>query len=278
VTAERSTISGNRASAAAGIYSRGDVSLRNVTVTRNSAVQRSGGLEVTFLAGEPAAITRVANTIIAGNIAPLGAAPDCLDFALTGSSLGYNLTTTGGGCPFAAAGDRLVSSAKLFTEVLEADLKDNGGPTKTHALIARGRAVDAGYCPGQTADQRGFKRPVDDPLVANARDACDIGASDLQGPVVATADVMVSQTVDKTSVKQGELLTYFVRVQNLGPQTAPNVVVNDVLPSGVTFVEARNNKGSITAPPKGETSTVTWRLGDILSQANEVAEIRSRCW
>jgi uncharacterized repeat protein (TIGR01451 family) len=85
---------------------------------------------------------------------------------------------------------------------------------------------------------------------------------------------MVSQTVDKTSVKQGELLTYFVRVQNLGPQTAPNVVVNDVLPSGVTFVEARNNKGTMTAPPKGETGTVTWRLGDMLSQANEVAEIR----
>ena len=258
MTAERSTISGNRASAAAGIYSRANVSLRSVT------------------GGRARGYHTPANTIIAGNIAPAGAAPDCFDFALNGSSLGYNLTTTGGGCPFAAAGDRLVSSAQLFTDVLEADLKDNGGLTKTHALIAR--AVDAGYCPGQTADQRGFKRPVDDPLVANAQDACDIGAYELQGPVVATADLMVSQTVDKTSVKQGELLTYFVRVQNLGPQTAPNVVVNDVLPSGVTFVEARNNKGSITAPPKGETSTVTWRLGDILSQANEVAEIRSRCW
>jgi uncharacterized surface anchored protein len=28
-----------------------------------------------------------------------------------------------------------------------------------------------------------------------------------------------------------------------------------------------------TAPPRGETGTVTWSVGDLLDQANEVAEI-----
>ena len=167
----------------------------------------------------------------------------------------------------------IVQPAQVFTEVPEREIADNGGPTKTHALIARGRAADAGYCPGETADQRGFARPVDDPVMPNALDACDIGAYELQGPVAAVADLMISQAVNKTSVKQGELLTYSIRVQNLGPETAPNVVVTDILPTGATFVGARHNKGSHTAPPSGETGTVTWIVGDMLDQANEVAEI-----
>jgi uncharacterized repeat protein (TIGR01451 family) len=166
-----------------------------------------------------------------------------------------------------------VLAAQVFTEVLEQALVENGGPTKTHALLPRGRAVDAGYCPGETADQRGFGRPVDDPAVPNALDACDIGAYELQGPVAAVADLMISQAVNKTSVKQGDLLTYSIRVQNLGPETAPSVVVTDLLPSGATFVDARHNRGTHTAPPKGETGTVTWYVGDLLDQANEVAEI-----
>jgi uncharacterized repeat protein (TIGR01451 family) len=107
----------------------------------------------------------------------------------------------------------------------------------------------------------------------NALDACDIGPYELQGPVAAVADLMISQAVNKTSVKQGELLTYSIRVQNLGPETAANVVVTDLLPTGATFVDARHNKGTHTAPPKGETGTVTWYVGDLLDQANEVAEI-----
>jgi len=51
-------------------------------------------------------------------------------------------------------------------------------------------------------------------------------------------------------------------------------VLTDALSSGATFVSARVNKGTVTAPPNGETGTVTWTLGDMLDQANEVAEIK----
>jgi uncharacterized repeat protein (TIGR01451 family) len=109
-------------------------------------------------------------------------------------------------------------------------------------------------------------------MMPHARDGCDICAYELQGPVAAVAYLMVSPAVDRTSVKQGDLLTYFIRVQNLGLDTSPNVV-NNLMSSGVTFVEARHNKGTHTAPPKGETGTVTWYLGDMLNQDNEVVEI-----
>jgi len=117
-------------------------------------------------------------------------------------------------------------------------------------------------------------RPVDIAVVVNAVDGCDIGAYELQGPVVARTDLMVSQTSDKATVKAGDLLTYTVRVRNLGPELAPSVVLTNVLSSGVTFVSATHAKGTHTAPPAGETGTVTWYLGDLLDQGNETTQIK----
>ena len=271
VTIVRSTISGNRAlgsdMAAGGIFTFGAVDLRSSTITRNIAPFReTGGITV----WTPGVLT-TSNSIIAGNEAEDGPA-DCV--RVNGgviTSLGNNLSASSG-CAFGSA-DVTVEPEQVFSQVLDVALNDNGGPTRTHALIARGRAVDAGYCPGEGSDQRGFAAPVDDPTMPNAVDACDIGAYEVQGAVAVVADLMISQTVNKTSVKQGELLTYSIRVQNLGPETAPNVVVTDILPSGATFFEARHNRGAHTAPPRGETGTVTWSVGEMLEGTNELAEI-----
>jgi predicted outer membrane repeat protein len=62
----------------------------------------------------------------------------------------------------------------------DVDLKDNGGPTETHALDPASTAIDAGFgnCPGTvlgtllTTDQRGVARPQGA--------ACDIGAIEQQ--------------------------------------------------------------------------------------------------
>lgn len=273
-TIERSTFSGNLAGVAgdghgAGIHNKGQLQIRSTTIVgnRNLGVTGSGG----GLWSEGWAT--IANTIVAGNQGP-GEANCGWDESEDLESLGHNIAETESHCQLGKPGDILLAEGQLFTQVLEEALDDNGGPTETHALIVRGRAVDAGYCPGETVDQRGFTRPVDDPVMPNKLDACDIGAYELQGPFVARTDLIVSQSADKASVKQGDLLTYTVRVQNLGPETAPNVVVTDVLSSGVTFVSAEHAKGTHTAPPVGETGTVTWYLGDLLDQGNETTEIK----
>ncbi len=253
----RSTISDNTG----GIVG-GTLDIQSSTITRNNL--GAGGINTQYP-------VTVANSVVAGNgYLASDYAVECLAPHIV--SLGHNLTSVGSvsPCPFSATGDIQVSWNQVHTQVVESELKFNGGPTRTHALISRGLAVDAGYCPGEIIDQRGFARPVDDAIMPNSLDGCDIGAYELQR---AVADLMVSQTVDKTSVKQGDLLTYYVRVQNFGPQTAPNVVLSDILSSGVTFYSASGNKGTFTAPPRGETGTVTWSLGDMLNQANEVAQI-----
>jgi len=250
----RSTVSTNHAAFGGAFYNLGGLALVSTTVTRNNSPGGIGG----YINNSTMSLN---NSIVAGNT---GAFPNC-GGAYPASAGGRNIT--GPDCPL--PGGIVVAPSDVFTTVIEGDLKDNGGATKTHAAIARGRAVDSGSCPSEAADQRGARRPFDDPGVTNWADGCDIGAYEVQG-----ADLMVSQAVDKTSVKQGDVLTYTVRVQSFGPESAPNVVLTDVLSSGVTFVGASANKGTITAPPKGETGTVTWNLGTMANNGNEAVTIK----
>lgn len=63
-------------------------------------------------------------------------------------------------------------------------LVDNGGPTKTHALLEGSPAIDQGNSFGATTDQRGLPRPSNFFDIPNATggDGSDIGAFELQAP------------------------------------------------------------------------------------------------
>jgi uncharacterized repeat protein (TIGR01451 family) len=87
------------------------------------------------------------------------------------------------------------------------------------------------------------------------------------------ADLLVSLGVNKTLVRLGDLLTYTITVKNFGPNTATNVVVNDVLPANTTFYGAQSNKGCFTTPPKGQNGTVTWYVGDMPANDQQNAQL-----
>ena len=74
-------------------------------------------------------------------------------------------------------------------------------------------------------------------------------------------------------MKQGEQLTYTITVKNFGPDTAANVIVNDTLSSGTTFVSAQANKGNFTTPLPNQTGVVTWNLGDMQAGDAEGAQL-----
>lgn len=156
----------------------------------------------------------------------------------------------------------------------------SGGPTLTDLPLPGSPAIDKGSSDGFvalgiTTDQRGLARTVDDPAIPNAPfgDGTDIGAVEVAAPPVQHADLLVSLGVDKTSVKQGELLTYTITVHNFGPDAAANVVVNDTLSSGTTFVSAQANKGNFTTPPIGQTGVVTWQVGDMANGDEQPAQL-----
>jgi hypothetical protein len=68
---------------------------------------------------------------------------------------------------------------------LDPTLADNGGATKTHALLPGSPAIDAGIASvGEGADQRGLSRPSDFTTIPNfmGGDGSDIGAFEAQAP------------------------------------------------------------------------------------------------
>ncbi len=108
------------------------------------------------------------NTIAAGNISALGG--DDVHGNLT--SDGYNLIgdTEGANITGTATGNQYNLDAKL------GPLQDNGGPTRTHALLSGSPAIESGDSGGTNVDQRGLVRPVDSPVLVNVGDGADIGA------------------------------------------------------------------------------------------------------
>jgi uncharacterized repeat protein (TIGR01451 family) len=140
-------------------------------------------------------------------------------------------------------------------------LADNGGPTKTHALVAGSLAIDAvtGACPPPAADQRGETRPQGA--------ACDIGAFEVM--VAPSPDLAVSKTDSPDPVVINDQLTYTLTVNNAGEGDASGVTLTDTLPVSVNFVSVTTSQGSC-----GEAvGVVTCNLGDLASGANAIVTL-----
>ncbi len=152
VTVTNGTISGNAAGASGGggVFNLNAIlTLTNSTVSGNSTTGLGGGILAS-------GAEDIRNTIVAGN-GPPGA--DCSG-AIT--SAGHNLDGDGS-CGLTGPGD--LSNA----DPMLGSLANNGGPTRTYALLPGSPAIDAGDnvgCP--LTDQRGAARPLGS--------ACDIGA------------------------------------------------------------------------------------------------------
>jgi uncharacterized repeat protein (TIGR01451 family) len=77
----------------------------------------------------------------------------------------------------------------------------------------------------------------------------------------AEADIAVDISDSPDPVEAGQDLVYTLEVSNDGPDTAPNVLLEQLLPPGVTFVSAVPDQGSC-----GEASgTLSCDLGDLAS-------------
>jgi CSLREA domain-containing protein len=169
ITITNSTVSGNSAPSGGGIvnaaeFANTEVDLINSTIARNSATQEGGGILVVGF--DP--LVFLSNSLVARNSAPTG--PDVLEvgeftaviarFSLIGDGSGSSITNTGGS---------QVGTAGAPIDPKLGPLANNGGPTRTHALLLGSPAIDAASTPDcPTIDQRGVLRPQGA--------ACDIGS------------------------------------------------------------------------------------------------------
>lgn len=167
-----STLSGNQAAQTGGAASLTNASITNSTFSGNSAF---GTGALVIAPGSTAGIT--SSTFVHGSGTAVLGLP-------TGTSVQRSVIATGGATCNVAAGvidasnqaSSTCGSAATVNLALGA-LSDNGGPTKTHALLAGSSSIDAATGPCPPTDQRGVTRPQGA--------ACDIGAFEYAPPTPA---------------------------------------------------------------------------------------------
>jgi Right handed beta helix region len=206
VTATNSTISRNGGSGVS-MLGAATVHLRNATVAENGA---GGAAQVTT---SDTGRTTFLNTIVSGTGTMCSIAQGGKHI-----SQGFNIASDSS-CTFNAGGDRPNTDAQL------GPLQNNGGPTRTHALLPGSPAIDRGSgidCP--TIDQRGARRPLGA--------SCDVGAFEF-GVLLAAVEL------NGSTFETGDIVTYHATVNPGLAQTPVDIYFGIRLPDGtlLSFVE-----------------------------------------
>jgi len=188
VVIERSTLSGNRSTTGGGAWADQTLTVRNSTITANTATASGGGLYAGLNRIDLTYVTLVENVAPAGaNLDldssstltafasligdPLGGGDDCqLPPAATIASTGANISSDGSCGLTAGPGD--LDGADPGVGPLAA----NGGPTRTRLPEPSSPALDRADCSASdlTTDQRVVLRPQGA--------ACDAGAVEVEQP------------------------------------------------------------------------------------------------
>ncbi|MDJ0497714.1 MAG: proprotein convertase P-domain-containing protein, partial [Acidimicrobiia bacterium] len=170
-----------------------------------------------------------------------------------------------------------------FTGVLYGSITGGGGPGRLVTLdTTTGNATDVG--PFGTGDIEGmrfdaegflwgtsgttpgqlFEISITTGAATNPRTVDNGGDYESTVCYVPGSDLWVDKTVDDDTPLETTNVTYTIEVFNAGPANATGVVVEDVLPAGVTFVSA-TGQGSY------DHTTGVWTVGSILR--NESASL-----
>lgn len=195
VTLNNSTIASTEISAASDIGVRTGVST-NLVVNNSTIVASVGyGINVSSSTGT----CSVYSSIIVG---ALGINGTCTQ---TGGTLVKTTTATAG---------------------LNSSLTNNGGPTRTFALVS-GSAIDGGDCSSSAFpnnDQRFYVNAATGTRAVGT--ACDVGA--FEKDAVASADVSINKSLTTAGpYVNGGSVSYSIVVFNAGPAPASNVQVTD---------------------------------------------------
>ncbi|RAJ08677.1 putative repeat protein (TIGR01451 family)/gliding motility-associated-like protein, partial [Chitinophaga skermanii] len=92
--------------------------------------------------------------------------------------------------------------------------------------------------------------------------------STITTPIVrAITDLAIVKTVDHTTADAGSEVNFTLTASNKGVSTATNVVVNDVLPSGFTFVSSTSSNYNAT--------TGVWSIGTLAKDATASITIKA---
>jgi hypothetical protein len=218
-----STISGNTARFAGGVFSGNEpgnsLVISNTTISSNRATSDGAGVFVTNISTDSQA--GIFNSTISGNSASgkggglydYGVPVTLIDTIIAGNTAAngreiFNNVTGNGavnGLRFNVVGHNGLTNAQAFVgfapgatditatsngntptalnAIIRPTLANNGGPTRTHALVPGSPAIDLvtdGTCPPPVRDQRNVGRPQDGD--ADGAAICDAGSFERRPP------------------------------------------------------------------------------------------------
>jgi predicted outer membrane repeat protein len=217
------------------IFWGGNVTLTNVTITGNRAINGNNG---TFGGGMWISTPPLLqNTIVAGNFQGSGSTPNDINGNVADNRGGYNLIGTAGSSGLVnGVNGNIVGVVSLGLGTLA----NNGGPTQTVALLPGSPAIGHGsnaYVAPSATDQRGFARIVNGSV--------DIGAYEVQGP----APTSITATGFPTTIQAGTAGTITVTAMTSSGSVATGYTgtvhftssdPNAVLPADYSFVTSDN--------------------------------------
>jgi uncharacterized repeat protein (TIGR01451 family) len=131
-------------------------------------------------------------------------------------------------------------------------------PSGTCIILIRGD-VDP-VATGTLLNVATVSSPIDDPDPDNNED-------DEETEILNVADLFISKIGTPATLKPGDTLTYTITVINFGISAAVNAVVSDIIPAGLTFIDAVPSVGTWSAP--------TWSLGTMQPLASATLVIRT---
>lgn len=208
----------------------------------------------TFDTNETTPVTAIANsTVVSAPLLSIVKTNNVAGFTNPDINVTYSVTVSNAANATAAATD------VTLTDTLPAGFTfvDGGLATKTFSLgtIQPGSSVTVTYAVHISSTVVTGTYP--NAAIAKATNSDEVkGTSNVEVRVpqvlgiMAIPNLTITKTVKPVTTKPGAIITYTVKVSNTGDADATNVVITDVLPSGLTFVE------------NGER-TRTWNLGTL---------------
>ncbi|WP_282133667.1 Ig-like domain-containing protein [Cellulophaga baltica] len=88
-----------------------------------------------------------------------------------------------------------------------------------------------------------------------SKSGCDYNSNVIQF-FYCNPDIYINKTSDKTTISEGETVTFTITVESLGLDNTTNLVITDNLPAGLTLTSATPSKGTWSAP--------NWNVGDMV--------------